>query len=131
MERGTGKAWWVEQCVNHSPGSGTANPSTIPMRGPAPRGGMGASGPMGKGKLLGPWQLIHDRGAGQGLGRSGVVLAAPLVGTAVLLAVGRSGWHQAWQGTARFWKAAAHHGSPRKTLLVPVPLPSTCPPSIR
>lgn len=91
---------------------------------------MGAPGPVGKGKPLGPWQLTRDRSAGQGLGRSGVVTAAPLVGTAVLLAVGRSGWHQAWQGTARFWKTTAHHGSPCKTLLVPVPLPGAWPPSI-
>lgn len=31
VERGTGKAWWVEQCVNHSPWPGTANPSRVPM----------------------------------------------------------------------------------------------------
>lgn len=46
-KRGTGKAWWVEQCVNHSPALATANPSTVPMHGPEPRGGMGA--PRGRG----------------------------------------------------------------------------------
>lgn len=57
-ERGTGKAWWVEQCVNHGPRPGTANPSSVPRhaaRLPSPcRDGWGAPGGLGrKGKAAG------------------------------------------------------------------------------
>lgn len=57
-ERGTGKAWWVEQCVNHGPRPGTANPSAVPRhaaRLPSPcRDGWGAPGGLwGRGKAAG------------------------------------------------------------------------------
>lgn len=139
VERGTGKAWWVEQCVNHGPGSGTANPSTVPMRGSALRGGMGAPGPTGKGKPLEAWQLIRDRGVGQGLGRNGVALGAPLVGTVALparwLSLPRGGRAGARHGGAQpgFGKLQPIRAHPAKPagvcLLVPVPLPGAWSPS--
>lgn len=133
VERGTGKAWWVEQCVNHSLGLGTANPSTGPMRGPALRGGMGAPSPVRKGKPLGARQLIRDQGAGRGLRRSGVALAAPLVSTVALparwLSLPWGGWAGARHGGAQpgFGKPQPIMAHPTKPagvcLLVPMPLP--------
>lgn len=102
---------------------------------------MGAPRPMGKGKPLGPQQLIRDQGVGRGLGRSRVISAAPPVGTVALparwLSSPRGGRADTRRGTVQpgFGKPQPITAHPTKPAgvrsLVSVPLPGVRSPSTR
>lgn len=81
----------------------------------------GGTQPRGEGEAAGSPAVNPGSGCGSGFeeewGGFGCSTGwhSGFAGTVALLAMGRLGWCQAWRGTARFWEAAAHHGSSHKT----------------